>query len=432
MTTLSDFSSHMFVLMSIGCIFCCEYLTHMLGYTNITVCYTNIINRSIKHNVLIVKIMQALTAHITIQHEIHKVLTENTHNVHYDEDELDQLLLNNICKQYKITLLDAKPVHSGMVSVVYMGKINDTKVVIKMKRKNIVSRINAGSNNVNFIYNVLDVISSRNAQFKSQLDSLKSITKTREYLVSQCDFANEIDALITTKREIAEYSVCDNIVIPEVYNTAEDISDTKFIIMEFLDGEFASSITDESENKAYYKIFAIFIIVNSWFCTYFHTDMHNGNIICMKDGDTHKIGVIDFGMNVKIITDIKKLLQLFGELAYTTGFENAKLHKQVNIMLEKPIDLSKMSDDQKHQVDKNIAIMASHMQSGDLTEQHINEGYNNMAIVLVPQFEFVFNIDFILLILGVSMGNSTIQIMVKNDYMFIEKTLKELYFEIME
>jgi hypothetical protein len=40
--------------------------------------------------------------------------------------------------------------------------------------------------------------------------------------------------------------------------------------------------------------------------------------------------------------------------------------------------------------------------------------------------------NFILVMLGVSMGNSTVKIMMKNDEQAIEQILKELYFEIME
>jgi predicted unusual protein kinase regulating ubiquinone biosynthesis (AarF/ABC1/UbiB family) len=381
---------------------------------------------------LIVKIIQAITCGQDIHPEIHKVLTENTHNVKYDDEELDTLLLEDICKRYNIKLLDSKPFHAGMISIVYLGEINDKKVVIKMKRTNIVERITVGSNNVNFIYELLHILCSFDKTLINKLDSLKTITKTQEYLISQCDFVKECDVLITTKREISSYSMCDNIVIPSVYNTVEDLKTNDFIIMEFLDGKFATEITELAERKLYYKLFGTFIVINTWFCSYFHTDMHNGNIICIKDGDTHKIGIIDFGMSVQVTKDIKAAFQNFADIAYTTGFENAKLGKYINLFIQKPIDLTKLNDEQMVVLDKAIGFMAHKMQNGELNEQHVNEAYTNISSVLIPQFEVTLNMDFTLLILGVSMGNSTVRIMVNHDAKIVEETLKEVYFEMME
>lgn len=423
---------NLIILGSIMSICFYEYCMYMLGYSNLTECTTNIINRSIKHNILIVKIIQAITCGQDIHPEIHKVLTENTHNVKYDDEELDTLLLEDICKRYNIKLLDSKPFHAGMISIVYLGEINDKKVVIKMKRTNIVERITVGSNNVNFIYELLHILCSFDKTLINKIDSLKTITKTQEYLISQCDFVKECDVLITTKRELSSYSMCDNIVIPSVYNTPEDLKTNDFIIMEFLDGKFATEITELSERKLYYKLFATFMTINTWFCTYFNTDMHNGNIICMKDGETYKIGIIDFGMCVQVTKDIKAAVQNFSDIAYTTGLENAKLGKYINLVIQNPIDLSKLNDEQMVVLDKSVGFMAQKMQNGELNEKHVNEAFADISSVLIPQFEVTLNMDFTLLILGVSMGNSTVRIMVNHDAKIVEETLKEVYFEMME
>jgi predicted unusual protein kinase regulating ubiquinone biosynthesis (AarF/ABC1/UbiB family) len=142
--------------------------------------------------------------------------------------------------------------------------------------------------------------------------------------------------------------------------------------------------------------------------------------------------MIDFGMNVKMSKDIQKALLDFSNIAYTTGFENAKLHKYINSFLTKPIDISKLSDKQLDIIDKAMSFMTQHMQSGDLNEEHINKGYSEMADAITSQFEFVFNMNFILVMLGVSMGNSTVKIMMKNDTESVAQILKDIYFEIME
>lgn len=433
MLDLKYLADNTFILFMLGYIFIYENTQYMFGITNIKECYTNIINRSIKYNVLIVKIMQALTAKHNVLPEIHAVLTENTHNVKYDEEELDQLLLDNICKNYKITLHDNKPFHSGMISVVYLGELdNGKKVVIKMKRNNIANRIKFGSDNVNFIYSLLRTIFACNSKMISQLESLKSITKTQEYLISQCDFGKEIDALITTKEEISQYSICNNVVIPHVYNTEEDIQSAEFIIMEFLEGKFSSEITDDIERKVYYKILCTFMTLHFWYCKYYHTDLHNGNIICINDNGTYKIGIIDFGMNIKINNDIRKILTMVVELNYTTGLENSHLSKYINSILTSPIDINELTKQQTTVLDNCLIELALQMQKGSLNEQVVDNEYRKMANVLTPQFEFVFNIDFILLLLGVSMGNSSAFTLVNHNKQIIEDTMKEVYFEMME
>jgi predicted unusual protein kinase regulating ubiquinone biosynthesis (AarF/ABC1/UbiB family) len=266
----------------------------------------------------------------------------------------------------------------------------------------------------------------------NKLDSLKTITKTQEFLISQCDFEKECDVLITTKRELSSYSMCDNVVIPSVYNTNEDLKSNNFIIMEFLDGKFATEITELAERKLYLKLLVIYTTINTWFGTYINTDMHNGNVICMKDGDTYKIGIIDFGMSVQVTKDIKSALQNITDIAYTTGFENAKLGKFINLFIQNPIDLSQLNDEQMVVLDKEIGFMSKKMQSGELNEQHVNECYSNISTALIPQFEVTFNMDFILLILGVSMCNSTVRIMVNHDTKIVEEIQREVYFEMME
>jgi len=425
-------AEHTYILLTIGSIFLHEYIQYMFGCTSMKTCYTNIINRSIKYNVLIVKIMQALTAKFEIHPEIHAVLTQNTHNVKYYEEELDQILLDNICKNYGLRLLDTKPFHSGMISVVYLGEINGEQVVIKMKRTNIESRIKNGSDNVIFIYDLLKFVFSYNTELISKLESLKSITKTQEYLIAQCDFNKEIDALITTKQEMTTYSICENIVIPKVYNTEEDIQTGDFIIMEFLEGKFASELIDDDDRKKYYKIFATFMAIHTFYSKYFHTDMHNGNILCMNCDGVYKIGIIDFGMNVAIQKDIQKALFSFSEIMYVTGLDNAKLHVHLNAFVTKPIDLSLLNHTQLSAIDKSMCFMAHHMQSGDLNEEHINQTYNELSNTLKNQSTIEWNMNFILMILGVSMANSTVRIMMRNDIKSIENTLKEIYFEMME
>ena len=87
--------------------------------------------------------------------------------------------------------------------------------------------------------------------------SFKSFTDSTDYLLSQCNFKNELDVLIYNKNKIPE--ITQDVIIPTVYNdVADNIDNINFIIMEFLDGKFPFDIIDEKERIQYGKMVSIY------------------------------------------------------------------------------------------------------------------------------------------------------------------------------
>ena len=79
----------------------------------------------------------------------------------------------------------------------------------------------------------------------------------------------------------------------------DDVKNTDFIILEYLEGKFPTEITEPTELTQYLKLLVTFITIQIWFFSYYHTDLHTGNILCIKDNDGNsKLGIIDFGMNI--------------------------------------------------------------------------------------------------------------------------------------
>ncbi len=213
-----------------------QYLLYNLGYQDITKTVTKIIAYATQYNILIIKVIQSMAGTDKVSKQVSDIFTQNTTNVYCNENELNPELLDKIIKKYNIQLIQPNPVNAGMIAFVYIGKIGDQKVAIKIKRKNIKQRIQHGCDNLNFIFDILHRVFSNNQRIKNLLDSIDSVTKTSDYLLSQCNFDTEMKTTITTKIELQNYPVCNNIVIPTIYNTAEDQIKSEYIVQEFLQG----------------------------------------------------------------------------------------------------------------------------------------------------------------------------------------------------
>jgi len=457
---LQYLSNNFFILVCIQYHCFSEFVMYFIGHIDFNTCINNIVNKCIRQNILFVKVFQSMTSGNILPKTIIDIFKKNTHSVVYTDDELNTELLNDVIIKYNIKLFDPyqKPFHSGMVSVAYFGEMSDgdgdgdgkKKVIVKLKRNNIANRIKQGSENVSFIYNLLCFMFYMNRQIINKLDSVKSITKTTGYLVSQCDFEKEIIAIRTTIDELKQYSICENIIVPSVYNTEEDSVSPEFIILEYLDGKFPTDICDIEERKQYLNLFVKFVSIQTWFFTYFHTDLHNGNIICIKNEDddcccdvecsssepvkttpSYKIGIIDFGMNMNLNPEIKSSLQFFSDTMFTTDdIHDVKLSKHINRFLLEPINISKLDKQDLDCIDKSVLELLILMKKGTLVENDVNTIFEQISKKL--NTPLILNMEFVLILLSMSMAQSTSFILANHDIVVLEKTFKNVYFEIME
>jgi predicted unusual protein kinase regulating ubiquinone biosynthesis (AarF/ABC1/UbiB family) len=430
-------TTHFRIIATVGLICFTEFVRFMFGFSTFAVCINRIINQSIKQNILFVKIIQACTSAKSLSPEIIHIFKQNTHSVAIDDDEIDHELVRNIQQQYNIQEMTERPVHSGMVSVVYLGKIGEQKVVIKTKRRNIEERIREGSANINFIYECLYKLLSIKPELQDKLKTMSSITKTTPYLISQCDFESEINALVATREEMSAFPICEDIVIPRVYN--KTTANAQYIIMEHLSGGFSDKITDDALRKQYLRMFVAFTLTQGWFTTYYHTDLHNGNIICMSSDTGPKLGVIDFGMNMKLTGEMKEKMQqtfkLICNIDKTTGevsvtdFSRIKAKEYINLIVVDKIDVGKLSEQQQAHIDIAMQTVLSGLADGSLEEYHINQTFD----VLKQQLgmDFVVNMEMVLLLISLSMGNSTLRLLANHNTDEIREHIQEVLKEFM-
>jgi predicted unusual protein kinase regulating ubiquinone biosynthesis (AarF/ABC1/UbiB family) len=351
-----------------------------------------------------------------------------THSAYIAEGEIDALMLDKIKKDYDIQLINDKPFHSGMIAVVYLGIMNNKKVIVKIKRKNITSRVKDGCSNVIFIYNILKHISWMNESLKEILLSIKVIEQTTEYLISQCNFEHEIEVMTTTQNEIREQEMLNNVMVPTVYNKPDDIPSTNFILMEYFDGVFSNDLNDLEERTQYLKELLTYGILSTWVLTYYHTDLHSGNIIYMKENGILKVGIIDFGMVLKMSDTGKEFLKSFAEI--TNGVPKDNSIQIISTLLNINIDKNKLKAEEIQQIDdvyKKLALMIS---AGQGTDKEVFKIVEQLKSIL--KIKVKISLELFLIIISVSMANSTVVQLSKGDLKLVEETSKKVVSEILD
>lgn len=415
------------IVLSFCWIFVSETAKYTFGSNDLTLYVGNLIHRASKHNILIVKFAQTLTKNPNLSKNVTDAMELYTHSAPFDEREIDITVLNKIKQTYNVELPD-KPFHSGMISVAYMGTMNEQQVVVKLKRNNIANKIREGSENVTFIYNMLYWVSSYTKGLTDILALLQVLTQTTEYLISQCDFEHEIDVLQTTLKEVGEHDHLIDVVIPTVYNTPDDIKDTEFILMEYLDGKFSSEIEDRDERSQYLSIMVKFGLSMTWFFTYYHTDLHHGNVLCMKKDGKLKLGIIDFGMVLVLTNNVRGILNCIVDL---NGVDNKPSPlKLINLMFDTKIDESKLNADQRTILMDAVQNLAQMCFTGQLNESVVFKTVEDINRVLNDKL--ILKLDTFLLILSMAMTNSVLQTLSGGETELIESNMRQVVAEFME
>jgi len=237
-----------------------------------------------KANMLAIKSFQALSLNMN-DHEFHEELLTYSDNVPYsyldiDQDELFNLQINN-----GVVFNMFEPMHSGMISLVYLAKRTATRddVIVKIKRKNIDARLRQDYRNIVNVFWILSFFDSRfNIKFDENL------------LFQQLDFSKERENIIAM-RETAH--ALDYVYIPKVH---EEVEGGNVILMEYVKGVPVKDVPID-QYDAYAKKILNYIVVSLLIHGKCHGDLHSGNVFFLGD----KIGIIDFGLVYEISPEFK-------------------------------------------------------------------------------------------------------------------------------
>ena len=171
------------------------FLNHMICKSKMD-CFTKMIKELGNLNIFYIKLFQSLSTNIQLlNHDQIMYLSSYTDNVPYTDDELDfsfietsREISEKLNHTFEIDKVDNKiiPYRSGMIAVVYTGKINGEKVIIKVIRKKVVDKLNDALKNINFLINIISYLPCFNI-----LNIHDLVEENKNLLFSQTDFIIE-------------------------------------------------------------------------------------------------------------------------------------------------------------------------------------------------------------------------------------------------
>lgn len=404
-----------------------HFFYYLVGWYNYDQVIRGTIDTLIKHNIIFIKVFQALSSNEFFEKKFNNHLKQCTNHANFYQEDQDEALLATILQTYDIELYQNKPINSGMIALAYKGKINktNTDVIIKMKRKNIKKRLVSGYAEFRFWYKIIRWISFNS----DMMNSISSFIDTEEYIVSQCDFEQEIVAMKRTKREISEtveklkIKGLEKIVIPSVYNHDDE---SRFIVIEFLAGVSCF----EAENK-YDTLYTLssFGLTSIFVNSHFHTDLHPGNLICMDNG---QLGIIDFGMTVEVSSKLNSgfmgVIQiLMGNI--NSNDKSADYLSCFTQMVEPPLDLSLFTTEERDTANVILTDLFTSLFCGKLTEYEIRIYLKKIFGVSKKSKNYRISLPCFKLLLGFTMFNASV-FSLTNDTKVINDIQMEIFVDV--
>ena len=252
-------------------------------------CIKNIAKYLSDKNIIYSKIFQSLScgANILTDEEM-KFLSMFNDEAPYNNNEVwnvDAMVDNVNISTNSVLRIDNVPIKSGMIALVYKGKLGMKDVVIKVKRKNIYEKLIDGIQKMEYIVKLLSYL-----PYTRVLSLSDVFEENVEEMLKQVDFKNEVDI---AGKVYNNFKYMDDVIIPKVYPEFTT-ADNRIIVMEYLEG---LSIRDVPplERYDYGKIVAKYSMKSVLYDRLYHNDMHAGNIFFINKDNKKKIGVIDFG-----------------------------------------------------------------------------------------------------------------------------------------
>ena len=357
----------------------------------------------IRHNILFVKVFQALSSNKHVSAKTLELFRSCTNKAEFYDYDIDHDLLTEITNEYNVVLDSNKPINSGMIAIVFKGYIDGKPVAIKLLRKNIEQRLKASHDEFVFFYKLFKRLLTPFG-YGDIFETLTSFVDSRDYIMTQCNFVDEIGAIRQYKEEVDAYAHIthiDKIVVPEVYNKP---CETRFIIMEFLEGCNLFQIADQ-DKEAYGKIVATLCFIQTVLFDIHHTDLHPGNLIFMERG---RVGIIDYGMfthtSPKVKTAVFNIMK--------THHVNATDYLENVLQLFDPVpDASQLTEEQYNVLNELGKTCYINLIDGTLTEVMI-QSIVKQAKNVMPSWS-ASNLDFEMmkLIMSQTMNKSTVDLL---------------------
>ena len=378
----------------------------------------NITHQLASKNILYVKFFQAISLNNNlIDGAINQELIKYTDSVPYCRDNIDWELMVNLKQRCGIELLSSIPINSGMISLVYL--MNDItknqKIIVKIKRDGIEEKLNDAIEKMQFVIQLLLYIPQL-----SHLNILESFNKNILTLKNQLDFEQEVQNTIRMGND------CKNlkyIKIPKVHESVTKIF-SNVIAMEYISGLHISKV-EENDYEQFAKLVVKYGVVSSFINGFGHGDLHAGNILFIKNGESdYKLGLIDFGIVLEID---KKVRDNFLDIFYdfykkpSTDISNKFLSSFVEpqeVFEHLPKDHKDSLLQMTTQIIENVISGSKTANQSKLFEFiiHFNQYLTENDL---KKYGLYFNDDFIKMQMGLAMAHGVCLCLCKNNYVEI-------------
>src|SRR5210317_473874 len=197
----------------------------------------------------------------------------NANNV-FSEFEYDPFKSASIGKVHRATLLDGR------------------EVVVKIKRPDIYDIMKRDTDNIIDVVNFLEKIG-----IDTGATSGKVLEESIEYLLSESDYEKEMYNAARMRRA---FKGVKWIKIPKVY---EDVSTNDMIVMEYVESQKLTELTDPDVNtKKICEALITSYVIQTMDKGLFHADPHPGNL---GFSDKGKLVFYDFGLVIDITDELK-------------------------------------------------------------------------------------------------------------------------------
>lgn len=319
----------------------------IFGYLNYNNLVIKILTYLSEYNIIFVKIFQWTWINNNfLTPQIQNLIYSFGNNTPYIDNDInykDLLDIYDIAnkEKYIFEIDNLKPINSGTISLVFKGKLNNKDIVIKILRNGIKNKLEKGLNLLINLEKIIHII-----PFIPNIFNAKIFEKNKINILNQINFTNESENLLLFYNNFKNSKY---VVIPNV-NLIFTQKNSNIILMDYIDGKYLYEL-DVNERDNYLNPFLKFVM-NSIFKKYiFHCDLHQGNVLFIKEEKDNKIiykvGIIDMGMVTKLTIDEVNFIyiwlkSIFGytfldlidfikkKENYFQIFENTKINTDIN------------------------------------------------------------------------------------------------------
>ena len=271
-----------------------NYIQYKINLKSKFNCIKDIVSQLFNSNIIYLKIIQSLATNGALfDSEQMEYLEQYTDNVPYSDSDIDSSFIKtfqDVSRQNNKTFEindSIKPFRSGMVALAYKVTLDDKPVIIKVIRNNIREKIIKALDEMEALFSFLSWM----PQIKA-MNIIAIMRENRDAMIDQTNFTQELQNL-NEMRKLCTYT--DYVKIPEAYSEYTN-ENPNMIVMEYLNGKRIEEVTSD-EAIHYSKLLAQFEAKTTMFNSFYHADLHSGNILFLRDDKNKEmLGIIDFGI----------------------------------------------------------------------------------------------------------------------------------------